>query len=197
VKAVEHAQVNAVFYLLTASMRAHDECMAGLLEPIGESEASRAQTDKVRNVFHFRLSINSQRVYRMDDSIFENLSNKFPELVQPPYNGLRKLDEDWMKSEEGKTRWRDFVEEYKDTVKDYNFGSLIRMDASDEYGERNTIFGESLRSDNHCKPSHSKRSDSHAGMNYALPCNIVSDFSCYGTVLRCRGELIADLVIES
>jgi hypothetical protein len=26
-------------------------------------------------------------------------------------------------------------------VKDYNFGSLIRTDARDEYGERNTIFG--------------------------------------------------------
>jgi len=30
---------------------------------------------------------------------------------------------------------------YKDKVKDYNFGSLIRTDARDEYGEKNTIFG--------------------------------------------------------
>jgi len=30
---------------------------------------------------------------------------------------------------------------YKDKVKDYNFGSLIRMDARDEYAETNTIFG--------------------------------------------------------
>jgi len=30
---------------------------------------------------------------------------------------------------------------YKDKVKDYNFGSLIRTDARDEYGESNTIFG--------------------------------------------------------
>jgi len=33
---------------------------------------------------------------------------------------------------------------YKDKVKDYNFGSLIRTDARDEYGEKNTIFGMSL-----------------------------------------------------
>ena len=33
---------------------------------------------------------------------------------------------------------------YKDKVKDYNFGSLIRTDARDEYGEKNTIFGISL-----------------------------------------------------
>ena len=77
----------------------------------------------------------------MDDEIFENLSKKFPELVESPYNGLKKLDEDWMKNEDMKKRWRDFMEEYKETVKDYNFGSLIRTDASDEYGEKNTIFG--------------------------------------------------------
>ena len=33
---------------------------------------------------------------------------------------------------------------YKDKVKDYNFGSLIRMDARDEYAETNTIFGASF-----------------------------------------------------
>jgi hypothetical protein len=30
---------------------------------------------------------------------------------------------------------------YKKKVKDYNFGSLIRTDARQEYGEKNTIFG--------------------------------------------------------
>jgi len=34
-----------------------------------------------------------------------------------------------------------FFGSYKDKVKDYNFGSLIRMDARDEYAETNTIFG--------------------------------------------------------
>lgn len=59
-----------------------------------------------------------------------------------PYTGITKLDEDWMKSNDGKKRWRDFIETYKDKVKDYNFGSLIRMDSRDEYSETNTIFGE-------------------------------------------------------
>lgn len=31
---------------------------------------------------------------------------------------------------------------YEKKVKDYNFGSLIRTDARQEYGEVNTIFGE-------------------------------------------------------
>ena len=51
------------------------------------------------------------------------------------------MNEEWMKSNEGKTRWRDFVEEYKEKVKDYNFGSLIRTDSKGEYSEKNTIFG--------------------------------------------------------
>ncbi|KAH8112311.1 DUF757-domain-containing protein [Phellopilus nigrolimitatus] len=80
------------------------------------------------------------RLTKIDDEIFEDLSAKFPELVEPPYDGLIKLDEEVMKSSEGKKRWREFIEAYKDKVKDYNFGSLIRMDCKDEYGERNTIF---------------------------------------------------------
>ncbi|THH03241.1 hypothetical protein EW145_g6412 [Phellinidium pouzarii] len=80
------------------------------------------------------------RLTKIDDEIFEDLSAKFPELVTSPYDKLIKLDEEWMKSSDGKKRWRDFIEGYKDKVKDYNFGSLIRMDCRDEYGETNTIF---------------------------------------------------------
>ncbi|KAL5514721.1 hypothetical protein ACEPAG_2037 [Sanghuangporus baumii] len=80
------------------------------------------------------------RLTRIDDEIFEDLSNRFPELVKEPYEGIVKLDEDWMKSPDGKKRWREFIESYKDKVKDYNFGSLIRTDCRDEYGETNTIF---------------------------------------------------------
>lgn len=31
---------------------------------------------------------------------------------------------------------------YEKKITDYNFGSLIRTDAREEYSERNTIFGE-------------------------------------------------------
>lgn len=79
---------------------------------------------------------------RYDDDIFKDFSEKFPELVSPPYDGLIKLNEDMMKSADGKKRWREFIEAYKDKVADYNFGSLIRTNAKDEYAETNTIFGE-------------------------------------------------------
>jgi len=80
------------------------------------------------------------KLTKLDDEIFENLSKTFPELMEPPHSKLVKLDEEWMKSPDGKTRWRNFIESYKEKVKDYNFGSLIRTDANDEYGEVNTIF---------------------------------------------------------
>ncbi|TDL27962.1 DUF757-domain-containing protein [Rickenella mellea] len=80
------------------------------------------------------------RLTKLDDEIFDDLSKSFPEIMQEPYEKLIKLDEDWMKSPDGKERWRKFIEAYEKKVKDYNFGSLIRTDAKEEYGEINTIF---------------------------------------------------------
>jgi hypothetical protein len=34
----------------------------------------------------------------------------FPELAEAPYDKVVKIDEDWMKSAEGKKRWREFIE---------------------------------------------------------------------------------------
>ena len=73
------------------------------------------------------------------------MKTDFPEIFEEPYARIVKLDEEWMKSKDGKDRWRKFIESYKDSIKDYNFGSLIRTDALDEYSEKNTIFSESSR----------------------------------------------------
>ncbi|KAF8179911.1 DUF757-domain-containing protein [Pholiota molesta] len=81
-----------------------------------------------------------EKLTKYDDEIFEHMMRDFPELAEAPYDKVVKIDEDWMKSAEGKKRWREFIESYKEKVKDYNFGSLIRTDARDEYGEANTIF---------------------------------------------------------
>lgn len=36
---------------------------------------------------------------------------QFPEFAEPPHEKLTKLDEEWMKSADGKKRWRDFIEQ--------------------------------------------------------------------------------------
>lgn len=35
----------------------------------------------------------------------------FPEFAEEPHDKLTKLDEEWMKSDDGKKKWRDFIEE--------------------------------------------------------------------------------------
>ncbi|KAJ6625071.1 DUF757-domain-containing protein [Mycena sp. CBHHK59/15] len=80
------------------------------------------------------------RLTKLDDEIYEDTLTTFPELAEDAHAKLVKLDEEWMKSAEGKERWRKFIESYKKKIKDYNFGSLIRTDSRQEYGESNTIF---------------------------------------------------------
>ncbi|KAG6811440.1 hypothetical protein H0H92_007356 [Tricholoma furcatifolium] len=41
----------------------------------------------------------------LDDDIFKETQDKFPELFENEYAGLIKLDENFMKSEDGKKRW--------------------------------------------------------------------------------------------
>ena len=37
---------------------------------------------------------------------------EFPELNEAPYDKVTKLDEEWLKSPEGKERWRKFITTY-------------------------------------------------------------------------------------
>jgi len=80
------------------------------------------------------------KLTKLDDKIYEDTMSSFPELSVDGHAKLVRLDEDWLKSEDGKKRWRVFMNAYEKKVKDFNFGSLIRTDARQEYAETNTIF---------------------------------------------------------
>ena len=78
------------------------------------------------------------RLTRMDDDILEHLHNDFPE-----FDPAQTLDEEKMKSKEGKERWRNFMNVYEKgdkKVEDYNFGTMLRRDPKSEYGEKETMF---------------------------------------------------------
>ena len=60
--------------------------------------------------------------------------------VFPDFDPAKELDEDSMKNEEGKEKWRDFMMKYEKTVEDYNFGTLLRRSADAEYEEKSTMF---------------------------------------------------------
>lgn len=76
------------------------------------------------------------RLTRIDDEIFEHFKRDFPD-----FDTRVTIDENAMKSKDGKERWRNFMMAYEKKVDDYNFGTLLRSNARFEYGEKETIFG--------------------------------------------------------
>lgn len=76
------------------------------------------------------------RLTKMDDEIYEHFKNDFPE-----YDPTETINEDTMKSKEGKERWRNFMMAYEKKIDDYNFGTMLRANPKYEYGEKETIFG--------------------------------------------------------
>ncbi|KAL7265994.1 hypothetical protein RUND412_011475 [Rhizina undulata] len=75
------------------------------------------------------------RLTKFDDEIYNHLLEAFPD-----FDASKPLDEDAMKSKEGKEKWRAFMMKYEKTVDDYNFGTLLRTDAKVEYEKDTTIF---------------------------------------------------------
>jgi hypothetical protein len=78
----------------------------------------------------------SLRLTKLDDDIYDHLKRDFPE-----FDPAETIDEDKMKSKEGKERWRNFMMAYEKKVDDYNFGTMLRSNPKFEYGEKETIFG--------------------------------------------------------
>ncbi|MCJ1276369.1 hypothetical protein MMC21_004174 [Puttea exsequens] len=75
------------------------------------------------------------RLTKMDDEILEHLHKEFPD-----FDPKETIDENKMKSKEGKERWRNFMMAYEKKVEDYNFGTMLRTNPKFEYGEKETIF---------------------------------------------------------
>ncbi|KNG47407.1 multidrug resistance protein 2 [Stemphylium lycopersici] len=75
------------------------------------------------------------RLTKIDDEIYEHLKKEFPE-----FDASATLNEDEMKSKQGKERWRKFISEYEKKVEDYNFGTMLRASPKTEYSQDGTIF---------------------------------------------------------
>ncbi|KAI9713697.1 MAG: hypothetical protein M1828_001386 [Chrysothrix sp. TS-e1954] len=75
------------------------------------------------------------RLTKIDDEIHEKFRESFPD-----FDPTVTINEDDMKSKEGKEQWRNFVNQFEKKVDDYNFGTMIRANPKWEYGEKETIF---------------------------------------------------------
>ncbi|ORX62554.1 DUF757-domain-containing protein [Hesseltinella vesiculosa] len=75
------------------------------------------------------------RLTSIDDEILKDFEETFPEI------DVLHLDEQQFKSKDAKEKWRNFINKYEKRVKEFNFGTLIRIDAREDYTEQNTMFG--------------------------------------------------------
>ncbi|GAA5964612.1 hypothetical protein JCM21900_002659 [Sporobolomyces salmonicolor] len=85
-----------------------------------------------------------KRLTKWDDEIMEAFSKHFPDLVNNDEK-LKHLEEDELKSPEGKKRWRDFMMPFEKKIDEYNFGTLIRANCEEDYSQDNSIFGYRLQ----------------------------------------------------
>ncbi|GAA6024345.1 hypothetical protein JCM11491_000385 [Sporobolomyces phaffii] len=89
-----------------------------------------------------------KRLTKWDDEIYESFEKHFPDLLEDGGKKLIRLNEDDIKSAAGKKRWREFMMPFEKKVgkcslstDDYNFGTLLRFNAEDDYTEENSMFG--------------------------------------------------------
>jgi len=80
------------------------------------------------------------RLTKLDDEIHEHFKREFPE-----FDLSATINEDEMKSKDGKEKWRNFMMAYEKKIDDYNFGTMLRSNPKFEYGQEETIFGQCWR----------------------------------------------------
>lgn len=50
------------------------------------------------------------------------------------------INEDELKSPQGKAKWRPFCDRFQKLVEDYNFGTLLRADSTKDYTQENSML---------------------------------------------------------
>ncbi|PWY66958.1 DUF757 domain protein [Aspergillus eucalypticola CBS 122712] len=75
------------------------------------------------------------RLTKMDDEILESFQKEFPD-----FDPAETLNEDKMKSKEGKEKWRNWINQYEKIIEDFNFGTMLRASPKVEYDRDTTIF---------------------------------------------------------
>lgn len=82
--------------------------MVDVLEPPREDPPEPAQAYTVSGFIASLAVADILPCGRHDDEIYEHTMREFPEFAEH-HDKLVKLDEEWLKSKEGKERWRAFI----------------------------------------------------------------------------------------
>jgi hypothetical protein len=83
------------------------------------------------------------KLTKYDDQIYREFRAAFPRPAaegEPEVKNafaVDKLDMDQMKTEKNKKKWRKLIENYKPLMKEFDLGTIIRMDSSQDYNPDN------------------------------------------------------------
>ena len=75
---------------------------------------------------------------RIDEELYQGFRELFPEM------NVEVIDEDHMKSPAEKEKWRPFLMSFEKRLEQFNFATLLRLNAKLEYDPDNTIIGKLL-----------------------------------------------------
>ncbi|XP_071480974.1 protein PBDC1-like [Diadema antillarum] len=86
--------------------------------------------------FNLVSSVDSRqlRLTKHDDELYKHFRHDFPDM------NIEVLQVDELKSDTAKRKWRPFCNHFDGTIKDFNFGTLLRLDCKSGYTEENTVF---------------------------------------------------------
>lgn len=76
----------------------------------------------------------SLKLTRIDDDLYLNFKKEFPDL------DVRVIEEQDIKTKEQKEKWRNFCNQYENSVPDWNMATLIRSDCSKGTSSENTFI---------------------------------------------------------
>ena len=68
-----------------------------------------------------------------DEDVYQAFRSTFPNL------SIDVIQVDNLKSEEAKKDWRPFCNQFEGIIEDFNYATLLRLDAKKDYSEDNTI----------------------------------------------------------
>jgi len=79
------------------------------------------------------------KLTKFDDIIYKEFRQDFPNL------NIKNLNEDDIKTEAAKAKWRPFMNHFDGQVKDFNQGCLLRINYLGEYDQENTMLSQRIQ----------------------------------------------------
>lgn len=86
--------------------------------------------------FNILLSVKARelKLTAKDDLIYDTFKADFPNFK------IDQIEENTLKSNESKIKWREFCNKFENEIEDFNYATMLRLDCTDDYSEANTIL---------------------------------------------------------